>query len=182
MIIVFIGPPLSGKDTQTGILGKELNLPVFSMGALIREGVKNGDPKAIEGYENYSLKGLHLPNSLKFHLLKTKLDQHKDGFILDNYPATEEDLEMLNNYLLQNDLEIDKAFLIKISVEEMKNRLGARNRQDDDPKIAMERREVQDMDREPVLEFFKEKGLLIEINGEGSIDGVHKRITERLYR
>jgi len=180
MIIVFIGPPLSGKDTQTGILGKELNLPVFSMGALIREGVKNGDSQAIEGHENYSLKGLHLPNSLKFHLLKVKLDEHKDGFILDNYPGTEEDLEMLNNYLSENNLKIDKAFLIKISVEEMKNRLGERNRQDDDPKIAMERREVQDLDREPVLKFFKEKEILIEIDGEGTIEAVHEKIKERL--
>ena len=140
----------------------------------------NGDPKAVEGFENYSMKGLHLPNSLKFHLLKAKLDQNKNGFILDNYPATKEDLEMLNNYLAENGLRIDKAFLIKISVEEMKKRLGVRNRKDDDPEIAMERRDVQDVDREPVLDFFREKGMLIEIDGEGSIEAVHTRIVERL--
>jgi adenylate kinase len=180
MIIVFIGPPLSGKETQTGILGKELNLPVFSMGALIREGYKNGDPKAIEGFENYSMKGLHLPNSLKFHLLKERLDQNKNGFILDNYPATQEDLEMLNNYLSENVLKIDKVFLIKISVEEMKKRLGARNRKDDDPEIAMERREIQDVDREPVLEFFRSEGLLVEIEGKGTVEAVHNRIKDAL--
>jgi adenylate kinase len=180
MIIVFIGPPLSGKETQTVILSKELGLPVFSMGALIREGYKNGDPKAIEGFENYSMKGLHLPNSLKFHLLKEKLDQYKNGFILDNYPATQEDLEMLNNYLSENRLKIDKVFLIKITVDEMKKRLGVRNRKDDDLEIAMERREVQDEDREPVLDFFRSKGMLTEIDGEGTIEAVHERIKEIL--
>ncbi len=180
MILIFLGPPYSGKDVQAKALSRKLNLPVFSMGALIREGYKNGDPKAIEGFEQYSLKGLHLPNSLKFHLLQVKLDQNKAGFILDNYPATQEDLDTLSNYLSQNSLNIDKVFYITISVEEMNKRMAERGRADDAPEIILRRREEQDKDRIPVLNYFRNKGLLVEINGEKSIAEIEQEVVEKL--
>ena len=177
MILIFLGPPYSGKGTQATILGKELNLPVFSMGAIIREAYKENCPRSKEGYENYALKGLHLPNEIKFPWLAKKLDGHKD-FILDNYPANQEDLDMLNNYFAKNNLQVDKVFYVNISVEEMKNRMVQRGREDDKPEIVLTRREVQDKDREPVLQYFREKGLLAEINGEGTIDAVQTVIRE----
>src|SRR3990167_3582095 len=106
MIVIFIGPPFSGKDTQAKLLGKEKNLPVFSMGALIRDAYERKDPRAIEGFEQYSMKGFHLPTQLKFGWLKEKLDTNKDGFILDNFPATQEDLDTFNDNLLKNNLKI----------------------------------------------------------------------------
>jgi adenylate kinase len=179
MILVFSGPPFSGKGTQAQILGKELNLPVFSMGEIIREAYKENYPRAKEGYENYTLKGLHLPNEIKFSWLVKKLTGHKD-FILDNYPATQEDLDTLLNYLSENSLQIDKVFYVNISVEEMKNRMVQRGRGDDKPEIVLTRREIQDKDRQPILEYFKQKGLLAEINGEGTIEAVQALIRREL--
>jgi len=180
MILIFLGPPYSGKGTQAQILGKDLNLPVFSMGALIREGNRLGNPKAVEGYQNYTLKGLHVPNSLKFELLKEKLDQNKTGFILDNYPATREDLETLLNYLAENSLQVDKVFYVYISAEVMKARITERGREDDKLETVLTRKIVQDQDRLPVLEYFKNKGMLTEINGEGSVEAVQTKIREAL--
>jgi adenylate kinase len=180
MILIFLGPPYSGKGTQAEILGKELNLPVFSMGALIREGNRLGNPKAVEGYQNYTLKGLHLPNSLKFDLLKEKMDANKSGFILDNYPATQEDLDTLQNYLAENNLRVDKVFYVNISEDAMKARITERGREDDKLETVLTRKTVQDQDRLPVLQYFKEQGLLVEINGEGSIEDVQTKIREAL--
>ena len=75
MILVFLGPPYSGKGTQAKLLAKQLKIPVFSMGLLIREAYEKKDPKAVKGYEQYAMRGMHLPNKLKFHLLKEKLDK-----------------------------------------------------------------------------------------------------------
>jgi adenylate kinase len=180
MILIFLGPPYSGKGTQAEILGKDLRLPVFSMGELIREGNRLGDPKAVEGYKNYSMKGLHLPNSLKFDLLKEKMDENKNGFILDNYPATQEDLDTLLNYLTQNSLQVDKVFYINISTEAMRARITERGRDDDRLEIVLTRRDVQDKDRLPVLEYFRTKGILTEINGEGEITDIQTKIREAL--
>jgi adenylate kinase len=180
MILIFLGPPYSGKGTQAEILGKSFSLPVFSMGELIRQGNRLGNPKAVEAYQAYIIKGLHAPNILKFEFLKEKMDQNKNSFILDNYPATQEDLEILLSYLKENSLQVDKVFYINISVEEMKKRMVQRGRDDDKPETVLIRREVQDQDRLPVLEYFKEKGILAEINGEGSVEAVQTKIKEAL--
>lgn len=180
MILIFLGPPYSGKGTQVEMLGKYLSLPIFSMGELIREENKLGNPKAVESYQNYIIKGLHAPNILKFGFLKEKMDQNKNGFILDNYPAMQEDLETLLSYLKENSLQVDKVFYINISVEKMRKRMIQRGRDDDKPETVLIRRKVQDQDRQPVLEYFKEKGILVEINGEGSIEAVQVKIREAL--
>jgi adenylate kinase len=108
------------------------------------------------------------------------MDQNKNGFILDNYPAMQEDLETLLSYLKENSLQVDKVFYINISVEKMRKRMIQRGRDDDKPETVLIRRKVQDQDRQPVLEYFKEKGILVEINGEGSIEAVQVKIREAL--
>lgn len=182
MIIIFIGPPFAGKGTQTEILSKKLSLQVFSMGKLIREANKEGNPKAVEGFEKYSMKGLHLPVSLKFDLLKEKMDNAENGFILDNFPATKEDLDIFIEYLGKNHLSVNKVFYINISEEEANKRITRRGRADDDINILMKRREAQDQDRQPVIEYFRSKGLLEEINGEKDVEDVHKEVVNKLSK
>ncbi len=169
MIIVFIGPPYAGKGTQGKLLSQQFgNIPIFSIGALIREAKDGGDETFIKAYEKYSLKGLHVPTEIKFPLLKEKMDNATDGFILDNFPATKDDLVMLNNYLSKTNKDINRAIYLRISEEEMKKRFENvfRGRKDDDPEIIVARREIQDKERVPVLEFYKSRNLLSEINGE----------------
>ena len=180
MILVFLGPPYSGKGIQAELLSRRLKIPVFSMGLFIRRAYKNKDPKAVKGYEQYAMKGKHLPNKLKFHLLKQKLDKNKENFILDNYPATKEDLNEFLNYLSKHFLQLDKVFYINISISEMKKRIVDRQRKDDKFDIILKRRQIQDKDRAPVLSYFNSKGLLKEINGEGSIEDVYERIIKFL--
>jgi adenylate kinase len=185
MIIVFIGPPYAGKDTQGKLLSREFgNIPIFSMGHLIREAREKGDETFIKAYEEYALKGLHLPTEIKFPLLKEKMDQAKDGFILDNFPATENDLSTLNDYLLQANKKIDAVICLNISNEEMQKRfkVASRGRRDDHPEIIIARRDIQNKDRVPVLEFYRNQDLLLEINGEGGVDAIHKQILKELRK
>lgn len=185
MIVVFIGPPYAGKDTQGKLLSQKFgNIPIFSMGGLIREARERGDKTFIKAYEEYSLKGLHLPTAVKFPLLKEKMDQANNGFILDNFPATADDLEIFNNYLLDTNKKIDRVIYLYISEEEMKKRLknAFRGRRDDDPDIVAARKEIQDHDRIPVLKYYKSQNQLSEINGKGDIDKIHKEILEELSK
>lgn len=182
MILVFIGSPYAGKGTQVGLISKKFGIPVFSMGNLIREAYKEGNPKAVEGFTNYSMKGLHLPISLKFDLLKERIDLLENGFILDNFPATKEDLETFLPYLKQKSKNIDKVFYINISKEEMLKRMIFRGREDDKEEIVLKRREVQDQDRIPVIEYFKKEGILEEINGEKPIPLVQEEIISCLNK
>ena len=179
MIVVFIGPPYAGKNTQGKLLSKELgDIPIFSMGALIREARERKEESFIKAYEEYSLKGLHLPTLIKFPLLKSKMDEVIDGFILENFPATKDDLTAINNYLENKGKKIDKVIYLHISEDEMKKRFYefSRGRADDDPHVIMMRKEIQDKDRIPVINFFRENNLLAEIDGEGDVEEIHKKI------
>mgnify|MGYP001591515611 FL=1 len=180
MNLVFIGPPYAGKGTQTDLLSKSLEIPVYSMGALIRDAFERRDPHAVEGYENYTLKGQHVPTNLKFKFLEDKLNDSPEGFIIDNFPATAEDLQIFNEYLEKNGKKIDSAIHLWISEEEMKKRRKSRGRDDDDPEIVKTRREAQDEDRIPVIEYYKKQGTLIEINEEGDIQEVNRQIMDKL--
>ncbi len=183
MILIFIGPPYSGKDTQARLIAKDFGLPIFSMGALIRAAYKDGNPKAKKGFENYSMKGLHVPIGLKFALLREKIEQQKDGFILDNFPATAEDLETFNEYAREKSLHVDKVFYLNISKEEMMRRRVERDRLDDEVEILSKRREEQDKDRISVLDYFKNSGKLVEINTERqTIDETHNEIMKELRK
>ena len=185
MIVVFIGPPYAGKDTQGKLLSQRFgNMPIFSMGALIREARENGNATFIKAYEAYSLKGLHVPTDMKFPLLKKKMDQAKEGFILDNFPATADDLEALNRYLSNTSKEIDRVIYLYISEQEMIRRLkdAFRGRKDDDSEIVAKRKKIQDQDRIPVLEYYKTQNLLSQINGEGDVDKIHKEILGELKK
>lgn len=183
MIVIFIGPPYAGKDTQGKLLSQEFgNLPIFSMGELIREARKKGSDIFIKAYAEYSLKGLHLPTAIKFPLLKEKMDQAKDRFILDNFPATKDDLFAFNDYLSKTNKKVDRVIRLYVSKKEMWKRVSNRGRKDDDPNIIATRREFQGQDALPVLDYYRRKNLLLEINGERDIDEIHKEILEKLEK
>lgn len=182
MIIIFIGPPFAGKDTQAKLLSTKIGLPVYSMGALIREAREKGDPLAIEGFEKYSMKGYHLPIELKFHLLKEKMDSLPNGLIIDNFPGNMEDLKTFNAYLLSKNLKVGKVFYLNINEEQMRERLIHRGRHDDNLQVVLERRRIQDKDRKAVIEYYKNLDQLIEIDGGKSVGEVHKQIMEEFKK
>lgn len=180
-IYVLIGPPLSGKETQGDLLELSLGgIPRFSMGHLIRE-ARKVDPKLEQAFQEYSMQGKHVPNEVKFPLMAQKMDDAAEtGFILDNFPATSEDIEYLERYLKDKDLQVKSVISLSVSEEEMKKRFEIakekRGRADDTIENVEERREIQDRDREAVIQHYREKGLLREINGEGTVEEVHNAI------
>lgn len=182
-IYIFIGPPFSGKETQTTPLSQELEIPVFSMGALIRD-ARNTDQAIENAFQQYTKKGLHVPTDIKFGLLKKEMDQATNGFILDNFPATPEDLEALNKYLAENNLSVNKVFYLDISYNEMVNRFEGnpdRGRDDDTVDALQTRSEIQSKEREEVLKYFRSQGKLVEIDGERSIEAVRNEIQQKIY-
>lgn len=180
-IYILIGPPLSGKETQGGLLELSLGgIPRFSMGHLIREARVN-NPIFERAFQDYSMQGKHLPTDLKFPLLVEKMDEAElTGFILDNFPGTAEDITYFEKYLVNKDLKIKAVITLNISEEEMKKRFEIarekRGRADDTYENVHERREIQDHDREAVLVHYGKLGLLHEINGKQSVEDVHNDI------
>lgn len=181
MNIIFLGKPFSGKGTQSKLIGERLNLPAISMGRLLREAYKKNPQENNSWWGTYA-QGLNVPTGVKIPLLENELNKIGEGFVLDNFPATMEDLQFLEEYLRKVNKKIDHVFYLKISDETVEERRRiVRGREDDEPTIVQRRLEAEfKHDLQPVLNYFKKQGILEEVGGERSVTEVHQDILGRL--
>lgn len=187
MVIVILGPQGSGKDTQADLLSKKLNIPMVSIGKVLRELYEKGTKEGIEAKEKYWGKGNLVSDELMskiliFHL--RSLDT-SSGLILEGYPRNVGQLGVLGDILKSSGVgKVDKVFMLNISKEEsvrrLKKRAKNKGRMDDTPELIETRLEVYKEETEPMVEKFRQKGIVEEINGEGPIREIHEDILERL--
>ena len=176
-----MGKPFSGKGTQVGLLGGRLGLSTVSMGHLLRE-AHDKNPQDTNLWWKTVVQGLNVPTAVKRPLVEEKLNQATVGFILDNFPATMDDLQFLEEYLTKTNKKIDRVFYLAISDETVEQRRKIiRGREDDEPMIIRQRLEGEFKgDLQPVLDYFKKQGILEEIDGEKIVQEVHQDIVSHL--
>lgn len=174
MKIIFLGVQGSGKSTQAQQLARKLNVPYIEMGQLLRDKTRDTDEQANKIKSALDVGDL-VSNQITISILRKRLSQPdcQSGFILDGYPRNQEQLEKLPN-------EIDQVFYVKISDEEAIKRLLARARHDDNRKSIERRIELYHQQTEPLLDYFKNQGVLTEIDGRPPIKDVYKEIIARL--
>lgn len=170
MKLIFLGPQGSGKSTQAKILAEKLDLPQIEMGQLFR------DKQSENSEEGLLIKdaldtGKLVPDEIAVKTLKERVAKPdcQKGYILDGYPRNLAQLEGLEK-------DIDRVFYVRVSDEEAVNRLLKRSRGDDTEEIIRTRLEIYHDLTEPLLEFFKNKGILKEVDGERPIVEIAKDI------
>lgn len=124
---IFIGPPGSGKGTQTKMLAKDSKLPHIDTGALLRETIASGSEDGILA-NSFMEKGQLVPLSLVSKIIKSRLqkDDCKDGFILDGYPRSLEQAKALDEILEEIDKDNNvkpQVFYFDVSQESLVERL-----------------------------------------------------------
>lgn len=124
---IFIGPPGSGKGTQTKMLSKELNLPHVDTGALLREEIASGSENG-KLANSFMEKGQLVPLTLVSKIIKNRLmkDDCKNGFILDGYPRSLEQAYALDEILEEIDANTDvkpTVFYFEVAQEKLVERL-----------------------------------------------------------
>ncbi len=171
MKIIFLGMQGSGKSTQAQILAKKLNVPYIETGQLLRD--KSNDVDNIGSAIRDALEsGKLVENKITIDSLKEKIKAVGiNGYVLDGYPRNSEQLSFLDN-------DIDKVFYINVSDEEATKRLQSRGRHDDTPELIKKRIEIFHRETEPLLDYFRKKGILVEINGERSVEAVSQDLEE----
>lgn len=172
MKIVIMGPQGSGKSTQTELLAKKLKLPRIQTGQIYRDFIKQ-DSKTAKKVKNLIEKGILVDDKTTLKLLNDALSKTGKAFVLEGFPRTIKQVEM-------SDLKIDRAVYIHISDAESKKRLFLRKRKDDTPEVIEERLRLYHQETEPVLDYYRKQGKLVEINGEQSIEKVAEEIIEKL--
>lgn len=111
--LVFLGPPASGKGTQTSKLSQYLNFPHVDTGSLLRKAMADGTPDGITA-KSYIEKGQLVPIEIVASIIKTRLSESDcaNGFILDGFPRSTEQAEMLGEMLKEIDAGKEVSFKV----------------------------------------------------------------------
>lgn len=125
-IIVLLGPPASGKGTQSTLLNEQLGYVGLSTGALLREEISKGTDLG-KDIANIINKGNLVSDQLIFEVLKRELNKNKsEKIILDGFPRTLKQAELLSEYLEVSQYNLKKVFVINLSKEVILDRIGNR--------------------------------------------------------
>jgi len=179
-VLIFLGPPGSGKGTQAEILTKKLNFTHLSIGDLLRENIVNNTDLG-KLASKYVKSGELVPDDLIIDLMDSYITELKDesnvsGIILDGFPRTINQATALENKIKQLNVSIKAVLNLDIKDQEILNRLAGRGREDDKPELIKNRLKVYRNQTEPLLEFYNQRSLLDTINGDQSETDVSSTI------
>ncbi|WKX02235.1 adenylate kinase family protein [Candidatus Mycoplasma mahonii] len=164
---IFLGPPGVGKGTLAIMLEKNKGTVHISTGAIFRDAVKNKTPIGVKVAKILS-DGEYVPDEITNEIVKNRLMQEdviKNGFALDGYPRT------LNQakFLKENKVIVNAVILLAASDKVVMERLLSRKRGDDDPGIIKVRIDVYSKKTKPLIDYYRDEKILIEVDAEGDI-------------
>ena len=177
--IILLGPPGSGKGTQSEFLCGSLGIPQISTGDMLRAAVAAGSElgRKVEAVMN---SGALVSDELIAEVVKDRLAQAdaQAGFLLDGYPRTEPQAETLAGILESSGIELDHVILIDVPEEELIARAVARGREDDKEEVVRERQRVYAEKTAPLIDYYRAQGLLREVDGNRTIEEVTESLQE----
>lgn len=185
MRLVLLGAPGSGKGTQAARLKTHLNVPHISTGELLRAAVAAGTPLGLQAKDVMEAGGL-VSDEVVLGMLEERLlkpDTGK-GFILDGYPRNLAQANALGALLTKLQQPVDVAIQLDVDTELLVTRLAGRaqaeGRADDSPESVRKRLAVYESQTAPVIDYYRQLGKLVHLDGVGTLDAVFTRITAAL--
>lgn len=203
MNVVFMGAPSTGKGTYAKMLKQDYGLPHISTGDLFREEVKNATEIGIQ-IKDIMEKGMLVPDEITIQVLKKRISQPdcKDGFILDGFPRNLEQAKHLDksikidaviNFVADYEVILHRIsgrrickdcghihHIINIPPNEGNKciRCGGEvyQREDEKPHIVKDRLKIHEEKTKPVIEYYKQKGLLYEIDANLDVNHPEFRV------
>jgi adenylate kinase len=187
MKLILLGPPGAGKGTQAQRLAKILNVPQLSTGDMLRAAVAAGTPigrKAKAVMDSGAL----VSDAIVVDIINDRIEQPdaKHGFILDGFPRTLAQAGALEAMLAAKGLKLDAAIELTVEASKLVERIvrraqeasaaGQPVRKDDDPEVFKSRLSAYERDTAAVTPFYRERGLLHEVDGMAPVEDVAKAI------
>lgn len=183
--MLIVGPPGAGKGTQAARLGRALGIPDISTGDIFRANIRERTELGLQ-VEAIVAAGDYVPDSLTNALVASRLDDDdaSRGFLLDGYPRTPEQVEYLDGLLAERGTHLDAVIQLIADREELVARLTRRaaeqGRADDTEDAIRHRQDVYTRETAPLIDVFRRRDLLVEVDGLGDIDEVYGRILSAL--
>ncbi|TQL67142.1 adenylate kinase [Nocardioides albertanoniae] len=185
MRLIIMGPPGAGKGTQAKFIAEHFGIPAISTGDIFRANVSQGTPLGLEA-KSYMDKGEYVPDSVTNLMVRNRIDEPdaSHGFLLDGYPRTLAQVEELDGMIKFTGHALDAVVVLTVDKDEIVQRLLQRSevegRADDTEDVIRRRQEVYLEETAPLIEVYKGRGLVHEIDGMGEVDDVTKRIFDEL--
>jgi len=185
MLVIFVGPPGTGKGTQSKRLIRYLNAVHLSTGDMLRAEIEKGSDLG-EKARIFMDQGQLVPCEIMVNMITTRLQElpAEANFLLDGFPRTIHQAEELNTMLGEMDRSIAHVFALETDRDELRRRLIERAREegrpDDTPETVSRRLEIYDAQTSPLIEYYQKLSLLRVIDGMGTPDEVFARIERAL--
>ncbi|HIW29322.1 MAG TPA: adenylate kinase [Candidatus Luteococcus avicola] len=181
MRMLIMGAPGAGKGTQAKLIANHYRIPAVSTGAIFRANIA---AKTELGNRVNALisKGEFVPDVLTTAVVAKRLleGDTNNGWLLDGYPRTLEQVDALDIILEDAHRKLDCVLSLETDEEELVGRLLKRaqieGRADDNEETIRRRMEVYRSETEPLMALYRERGLLVSVDGDGSVDEVAERI------
>lgn len=179
--IVVLGPPGSGKGTQSTRLAEHLDVEHISAGALLRAEMER-DSSLGERIAPYLDAGQLVPLSLLMHVIETAVASlpPDQGIVFDGIPRSIEQAYALDEMLARHHRAISAVIVLNVPDEIVRKRLLARGRPDDTPEVISERLQVYKTKITPILERYSRRNLVHHVDGTGTRADVFNRILRAL--
>ncbi|TFB59873.1 adenylate kinase [Cryobacterium sp. Hz7] len=185
--LLLIGPPGAGKGTQAERLSEAFDVPAISTGDIFRFNVKNDTELGLQ-VKAFMDAGAYVPDSLTNAIVSDRLQQPDatEGFLLDGYPRTQEQVLELDRLLEADGDALDAVVLIVADTEEVVARLLKRaaeqGRADDTADVIRHRLSVYEEQTSPLIDVYSSRGLVVTVDGLGAVDEVTGRILAALTK
>jgi adenylate kinase len=185
MRLIMMGPPGAGKGTQAKYVAEHFGIPAISTGDIFRANVSKGTALGVEA-ARYMDAGDYVPDEVTNLMVRDRIDEEdaEPGFLLDGYPRTLAQVEELDGMIKHTGHALDAVVVLTVDPDEIVQRLLQRaaveGRADDTEDVIRRRQELYIEQTEPLIEVYRGRGILIEVDGMGEVEDVTRRIFEAL--
>ena len=185
MRMIFMGPPGAGKGTQASVVAGRFGIPAISTGDIFRANVSEGTPLGLEA-KRYMDAGEYVPDSVTNEMVRNRIAEPdaEPGFLLDGYPRTLAQVEELDGMLADSGQSLDVVVVLTVDADELVQRLLKRaetsGRSDDTEDVIRHRQDVYTEQTAPLIDVYRDRGLLLEVDGLGEVAEVSARILAAL--
>jgi adenylate kinase len=185
MRLLIMGPPGAGKGTQASRIAEHYAIPAISTGDIFRA-MKTADTPLAQQVREIMASGGYVSDEITNEIVADRLAQADcgPGFLLDGYPRTPAQVETLDRFLDGRGESLDAVISLVADEDEVVARLLKRaetdGRSDDNEATIRVRQHVYADQTAPLLDHFRERGLLVEVDGLGPVEVVSERLFDAL--
>ena len=185
MRLLILGPPGAGKGTQAARIAEHYGIPAISTGDIFRANIKNETELGLQ-VKAILASGGFVSDDVTNAIVQDRLaqDDCAAGFLLDGYPRTLPQVTALDEMLSAQGATLEHAPELTgdadAVVPRLLKRAAVEGREDDTEEVIRERMAIYHRETKPLSDTFRDRGVLIEVDGMGEVDEVTERVLSAL--